>query len=240
MAAVLAAGPGAVLSHRSAAALWELLNDGRRGVDVTVGRGKARRRPGIEIHSAVLADGDLTVREGLPCTTLPRTLLDLAATADRRLLERAIGRAEELRAFDLGEIRELLARSPGQRGTRALATAIAELPEAGGTRSEAEERFLALVRRAGLPVPEVNVWIPLPEGGGYRPDFLWRDRMLIAAVDGRSHHSLRRAFEHDRRRDRRLLREGYVTVRFPARQVLEEPARAGDELRSLLGPTPSR
>lgn len=233
MAAVLAAGPGAILSHRSAAALWGLVDEGRGPVDVTV-RGTARRRPSIEIHSAALADRDLSVRDRIPCTALPRTLLDLAATVDRRVVERAIDRAEELRVFDLDEIAELLTRSRGQRGASGLAAALADHSEPIVTRSVAEARFLAIVRRWRLPKPEVNVWIPLPEGGGYRPDFLWRDRKLIVEVDGRSHHSLRRAFEHDRRRDRRLLEAGYVTVRFAARQVLEESAGVGDELRTLL------
>ncbi len=106
------------------------------------------------------------------------------------------------------------------------------------TRSEAELRFLALVRMAGLPEPEVNAWIPLPEGSGYRPDFLWRKRRLIVEVDSRSHHALRRAFEHDRRRDRRLLGAGFVTVRFPAREVLRNRADVIRELRALLSRAP--
>lgn len=234
LAAVLASGDGAVLSHASAVALWGLLPDPAAVVHVNVAGRRRRGRPGLVVHRAVLTPTEVTSHEGIPCTSRPRALVDVAATIPRHRLERAIALADERGELDLTAIRRQLARMPGHRGYAALTAALTGFEDGVVTRSVAEARFLALVRRRRLPKPEVNVWLPLPEGGGYRPDFLWRDRMLIAEVDGRSHHSLRRAFEHDRRRDRRLLREGYVTVRFPARQVLEEPARVGDELRSLL------
>lgn len=236
MAAVLAGGPGAALSHRSAAELWGLADTGAGPVDVTV-RGTARRRPGIEVHSAALADRDLSVRDRIPCTALPRTLLDLAATSDRRVVERAIDRAEELRVFDLEEVTELLTRSRGQRGARGLATALAAYAGPIVTRSEAEERFLALVNEAGLPTPEVNAWIPLPAGGGYSPDFLWRAHRLIVEVDGRAHHARRRAFEHDRERDRRLALAGFETRRYAAAEVLGNPLRVALEIERFLAPS---
>jgi hypothetical protein len=114
MAAVLAMGEDAALSHRSAAALWRPMDDRHALTDVTVPHCKARSRPGIEIHSGTtLAANDLAIHGGIPCTALPRTLLDLAASVDRRTLDRAIGRAEELRIFDLTAIQELLGRSGG-------------------------------------------------------------------------------------------------------------------------------
>lgn len=233
LAATLACGDGAVLSHGSAAALWRLLPD-PAAVHVNVAGTHRRSRPGLVLHRAELAPEDVTRREGIACTTRARALVDVASTIPRHRLERALVLAEERGEFDLVAIRDQLTRMPGQRGCAALAAALSALEGRDVTRSVAEARFLALVRRRRLPKPEVNVWIPLPEGGGYRPDFLWRDRHLIVEVDGRSHHSRRRAFEHDRRRDRRLFQAGYVTVRFAARQVLEEPTHVADELRTLL------
>ena len=175
MGALLASRGDAVLSHRSAAALWGIHDDGAT-VHVTRA-GRAFRAPrGIEAHSgSALERGDRAVREGIPCTSLPRTLIDLATQVDRRALTRAIDRAEELRVFDLHSLRATLAHERGRRGVRAVSDVLATYAGPAMTRNEVETRFLSVVSRAGLKAPEVNVWIPLPEGGGYRPDFLWRD-----------------------------------------------------------------
>jgi very-short-patch-repair endonuclease len=236
LAAVLACGEGAVLSHKSAADLWGLVADAGADVHVNVVTAGRRRRPGIALHRSTLSEEDVTTRDGIPCTTLSRTLVDVAAMLSRHRLERAISIADEQGEFDLAAVREQLDRMRGQRGSAALGAVLARFDDSQPTRSVAETRFVGLVRRARLPSPEVNAWIPLAEGGGYRPDFLWRDQRLIVEVDGRSHHSHRRAFAHDRRRDRRLLREGYATVRFPAREVIGSPAAVASELRSLLEP----
>lgn len=152
-----------MLSRRSAAALWEVAGDSSRAVDVSVRARAGRSRGGIQVHCGDrLEEADIATRDGIPCTTLARTLLDLATTADRRSLERSVRRAEELRRFDLAEVTALLKRSDGAPGTGRLAAALAEYDAAAFTRNEAEERFLALVRAAGLPSPGVNVWIPLP------------------------------------------------------------------------------
>jgi very-short-patch-repair endonuclease len=239
MAAVLAASEGAVLSHRSAAALWGLTRDHRGTVDVTVPHGRTRSRPGIEIHRGeTLIAEDVTVQDGIPCTALPRTLLDLAATVDRRTLQRTIDRAEELRLFDLTAIQRLLARSHGQRGAHRLKAALATHAGPTITRSEAEERFLAVVERHRLPRPEVNAWIPLEEGSGYSPDFLWRDANLIVEIDGRAFHARRAAFEHDRKRDRRLALAGFETRRYAASEVFETPDRVAREVAAFLARVP--
>lgn len=238
LAAVRACGGGAVLSHASAAALWDVLGDPTGTVHVNVVGAHRRPRPGVTIHRAKLESVDITSIDGIPCTTLARSLVDVAATISDHRLERTIVLAEEIRVFDLRAIHDQLERMRGHRGSAALTRAISRFEDLAGIRSLAEARFLALVRSAGLPEPEVNTWIPLPEGGGYRPDFLWRDRKLIVEVDSRTHHALRRAFEHDRRRDRRLLREGFVTVRFPAREVLRNRVEVTRELRSLLPKSP--
>jgi very-short-patch-repair endonuclease/predicted transcriptional regulator of viral defense system len=232
-AALLACGPAAVLSHGSAAALWDLSPDPARAHVNVPGRARSTRQ-GLIVHGARLDPSEVTTRDGLPCTTVARTLLDLATTVPRRRLERAIDRAEELRVFDLRELQAVVDRRRGERGTAILAAVLAEYDGPEATRYAAEARLLAIVERSRLPQPEVNAWLPLPEGGGYRPDFLWRDRRLVVEVDGRTHHARRRAFEHDRRRDRRLALAGYETRRYSAREVLRQPDRVTTELRAFL------
>lgn len=235
MAAVLACGEGAVLSHRSAAALWEIHDSAHGPVDITVPTRAGRSRPGIAAHRADALDpADVIRRSAIPCTSLARTLLDLAAILDARALKRAVGRAEELRAFDLGAIHEVLARYPGRRGTRALAAVLAAYSTPVITRSDAEERFLALLERSGLPLPNTNSWIPLEEGSGYSPDFLWREARLIVEIDGRAYHAKRQAFVDDRRRDRRLALAGFETRRYAASELVDDPDRVTAELRAFL------
>lgn len=234
MAAVLACGGAAVLSHRSAAALWDLQTFSDGPVDVTVLTRAGRSRPGIAAHRGHALDPrDVTLRGAIPCTSLPRTLLDLAAIVDRRALERALGRAEELRLFDLDQIHDVLERYPGRRGTGVLRAVLATY-STSVTRSEAEERLLALIERSGLPRPSVNAWIPLDEGGGYSPDFLWRRERLIVEIDGRTYHAKRQAFTDDRRRDRRLALAGFETRRYAASELAEDPDRVAAELRAFL------
>jgi very-short-patch-repair endonuclease/predicted transcriptional regulator of viral defense system len=235
MAAVLASGTGALLSHRSAAALWGIRPETGPRIDVTVAGSTGRAHPTIAAHSgARIASADVSRRDGIPCTSLARTLLDLAAVVDRSALARAIDRSEELRAFDLDAIEEVLDRCRRRPGTVALRAALADYAGATDLRSVAEERFLALVVDAGLPRPRANRWIPLDAGDGYRPDFLWPEQSLIVEVDGRTHHARSQAFRHDRRRDRRLALAGYETLRFDAAEVLDAPDRVARELRALL------
>jgi very-short-patch-repair endonuclease len=164
--------------------------------------------------------------------------------ADRRTLERAVDRAEELRRFDLAALHELLRRHPRRRGRRMLAAVLAEYDAPTATRSVAEERMLALIAAAGLPRPRVNAWIALDDNTGYEADFLWAERRLIFEVDGRAHHARRGAFAHDRQRDRRLALAGYETRRYAATELESRPERVVDELRRFLashaGPIPAR
>ena len=234
MAAVLACGGPAVISHRSAGALHGLVGEGS-AVDVTAPRGSHRTRPGIAVHGRTLPLEDVAIEDGVPSTTPMRTLLDLAGTVDAGTLASAIARAEELRVFDLATVQQLLARMRGQPGRAALAAGIATFDApAAAVRSGEEKRFLLAIRRARLPAPEVNVWIPLPDGDGYRPDFLWRERRLIVEVDGRRYHARRAAFEHDRQRDRRLRLLGYSTVRYAAREVARSPAAVAAEVAAFI------
>jgi very-short-patch-repair endonuclease len=224
MAAVLASGPGAVLSHQSAAALWGLRPTGRASVDVTTPR-DLRRRPGIHRHCAVLLPDEITTRNGIPITTPARTLLDLAAVLPEQAVRRAINEAEVLRLADATALHVLIARHPGHRGISKLRD-----HHPAPTRSELEARFLAFLAEAVLPRPNVNTVIE-----GVEVDFAWPNHRLIAELDGFAFHATRRAFEQDRARDRRLQAHGWRVVRITWRQLHDDPERLADELAALLG-----
>lgn len=235
LAAVLACGASAVLSHRSAAELWQLCDKSNHDVHVTVPTRAGRSRPGVRVHRATtLVDDETTIRGGIPCTSLDRTLLDLAATFDRRSLERAVDHAEALQVFDLAALAETVERHRGRRGARLLRAVIDGYAGPQLTESVAEERFLALIRSAALPQPQVNASIALADGTTYRPDFLWRGPGLIVEIDGRTYHARRRAFEHDRRRDRRLALEGLETRRYAASELTRSPERVVAEVAAFL------
>ena len=234
MAAVLACGPGAVLSHRSAAALWGIRPSARAAIDVTSPRRAGRVRAGIDVHRGTgLEPADVTRVDAIPCTTVSRTLLDLASVFDRRALERAYEQAEVLGVLDLGAVEEVLARSLGRRGTGALRAVVSAADLAGLTRSELEERFLAVCAAAGIPRPRVNAWVPL-DGGGAEVDFLWPDQRLIAETDGHRVHGTRGAFERDRRRDRRLMLAGWRVARFTWLDLVRDPDEVAETIRALL------
>ncbi len=235
MAAVLACGEGAALSHRSAAHKRGLRDSARGQVDVISPRQAGRGRRGIDAHtSATLLPRDVEVVDAIPCTTVARTLLDLAAVLPRRAVERAFDQAEVLRVLDAKEIEDVLERTNGHRGNATLRAVLDEhTPASTLTRSGLEERFLEICRRAGVPQPEVNAWIALAPTG-YEADFLWRAHGLIAEVDSERVHGTRSAFERDRRRDQRLTLAGYRVVRFPERQLVDEPASVEATVLALL------
>jgi hypothetical protein len=236
MAAVLACGRGAVLSHRSAAALWGIRPTARSAIDVTAPGRAGRRRAGIEVHAAAtLEASDVTRVDAIPCTTVPRTLLDLASVVDRRALERAYERAELLRVLDAAAVEDLLARSPRRHGLAVLRAVVQAAAPLAVTRSELEERFLCICDAAGIPRPHVNAWVPL-DGGGVEVDFLWPAQRLAVETDGHRVHGTRQAFERDRRRDRRLLLEGWRVVRFTWRQLVSDPGEIAATMRALLAP----
>jgi hypothetical protein len=195
MAAVLACGPGAVLSHRSAAALWGVRFTSRSVIDVTLGRPTRRARPGIEIHrTRTLRPRDTTRHHGVPCTTVARTLLDLAALIDRRSLERACEQAEILRLLDLHALIDVLDRAAGRRGATALRSVLATYADGGPlTRSELEERLLEACERFAIPPPRVNALVRVG-GDPIEVDFSWPGQSLIVEVDGYRTHGTRGAF----------------------------------------------
>jgi very-short-patch-repair endonuclease len=208
MAAVLACGEGAVLSHRSAAELWRMLRvrrENARIVHVTTPR-EGRHHRGIQVHrSATLGPKDSVVWLGISVTKPARTLDDLRRTFPRAVFSAALREAEFLRLpIGNGAERDL-------------------------TRSELEARFLALVRRHRLPPPEVNVRVDR-----YEVDFLWRPQQLIVEVDGWESHGTRSAFEEDRARDARLKVLGFEVLRFTWRQVASDSAAVAATIRTLL------
>jgi very-short-patch-repair endonuclease len=234
MAAVLAYGDGAVLSHRSAAALHGIRPTSRRDVDITLPSRSARPRPGIDVHrSTTLTNADVTKVDGIPCTSVARTLLDLADVVDERGVEKAIDEAEVLRVFDLREVEEVLERAGGRRGASVVRRLLADYGGPTLTREELEERFLALCRKASLPSPSVNEWITLDDGIAYKADFLWRAERVIVETDGWGSHGTRRAFENDRKRDRRLRLAGWDVIRFTWRDVERESDEVTAYLRRL-------
>jgi hypothetical protein len=228
LAAVLACGGGAVLSHASAAVLWELRAVIPAIVDVTVPSrsGRAKRR-GIRLHrSAHLDRTEIVVRDGIPVTTVARTLLDLADVLPTHALKRAIDEAEYRGRLDLTSLSAVVHNNPRRRG--GLVLALAEGPPAL-TRSQLEERFLAFCRRHDLPAPEVGAGVE-----GYEVDFLFTDARLIVETDGLAAHRTRRAMERDRIRDRRTLVAGFHTVRLTERAIRADELAVARDLRALL------
>ena len=231
MAASLACGSGAVVSHRSAAELWRMLRrrPSRGTVHVTVRSGHPRR-PGIIVHRREgLPLEETTDHDGIPVTAPARTLLDLGLTVRLRTFEQALAEALALRHTTESEIAAMVKRYEGRPGTRRLARALG----GGGprlTRSEAEERFFELVRKARLPWPAVNSVVV-----GYEVDFHWPSHELAVEIDGFAFHSSRRAFERDRVRDAELAAAGLRVVRFTWRQLMNEPLAVVARLSGALG-----
>jgi very-short-patch-repair endonuclease len=235
LADVMAYGPRALLSHRSGAGLWNVRADNRARTDVSVPGPSARSRPGIEVHRSVtLTPADATIVDGIPCTTLARTLLDLAEVVSPRSLERAIEQAEVMRLFDLRAVDEVLARANGRRGAAKLSAVLAGLEEPALTDTEVEERFLSLCRAASLPSPEVNQWLDIDDEPTIKADFLWRAQRLVIETDGWESHGTRQAFERDRRRDERLKLAGYEPLRFTRRRIVSDPGGVMKTVVQLL------
>lgn len=230
-AAILACGRGAALSHLSAAALWKLLPDQPGAVHVSVPRRAGQSRPRLVIHrSSTLTDQEVTIHQGIRVTTPQRTVIDISELLPQRRLARALDEADAAGLLGAGDIDAMLASAIGRRGQLALKQ-IATEHGLGSTltRSELEERFLALCSESGLPRPRVNIRLEDME-----VDFFWPRQGLVVETDGRRHHGTRDAFERDRARDQRLTAAGYRVVRFTYRQVLGETAVTVHMLRRLL------
>ncbi len=235
MAAVLAGGPGALLGQRCAAAAWSLRRGAPTRVDVVVPGRSRRGMPGIALHlPRSIHPEDRAVIEGIPVTSVARTLVDLAEVLQPAELERAFEEAERLRLLDLGAIEEVMGRSHGRRGLRPLRALVAELQPAPETRSELERRFVSLCRDAGLPPPALNAGVC-----GFYVDAVWHDRRLVVELDSREYHLNRAAFERDRDRDAVLQVAGYRVLRLTHRRLVREPRQVAETVRALLGEPPA-
>ncbi|HEV2727586.1 MAG TPA: DUF559 domain-containing protein [Solirubrobacterales bacterium] len=236
MAAVLASGPEAVLSHWSAAALWMIRPNSRTIIDVTCPR-KSRSWAGIRRHHKPLPADETTTEEGIPVTTVPRTIFDLAATEDAETIQNLLRESEFLELTDRLSLPDLLERYPGRRGIRKVRLALDRLREEppGRKRSALEERFDLFLRRHRLPLPRYNDQL-LIGGKRYEVDCHWPEQCQIVELDGWQGHRTRTAFREDRARDRRLRVAGYSVTRLTWRQLEDEPAAVAADLRALLEP----
>ena len=228
LAAVLASGSGAALSHRSAGALWGLV----RSSLLEVTAPGWRRRPRIKIYEAELPPDEITTHRGVPITIVPRTLLDLATVLPRIQLERAMNEAEVRRLYDSLSSPDLLERYPGRPGTPMI-RAILDQPGFRVTRSGLEERFVAFIDERRLPRPEINAW--LQAGGTWLEcDCVLRAQRLVVELDGHAFHGTRAAFDADRARDRRLHAAGWRVARITWHRLQDDAQALARDLRTIL------
>ena len=230
LAAVLACGPGAVLSHWSAGRILGLTERSR--LTVTIPHTRAGPR-GIHVQrSRMLASPDVTECDRIPVTSLARTLLDLAAVASRLELARLVDRAERLRVFDLTAVEEVLSRARGRRGARALRKAVADW-RPRDTRSELEDGFADLVDSARLAPPLLNVLVD-GERGRHEVDALWPAQRVVVELDGFAYHRTRLDRERDAERDADLELAGYRVLRLTRGDVTQRRDRTTRRLEQLI------
>jgi very-short-patch-repair endonuclease len=234
MAAVLASGSDAVLSHYSAAALWGVRPSSRSIIDVT-DPVKSRTWDGIRRHYKALPADEVTVKDGIPVTTVPRTIFDLAATEPLDVVKAMLREAEFLELHDRLSLWDLIERSPGRRGIRKVKVALEALKDEplDERKSRFEERFVPFLRRHYLSRPRFNDWILLGEKR-IQVDCLWPAQRQIVELDGWQGHKTRTAFREDRARDRRLRVAGYGVTRLTWNQLQDEPELIASDLRALL------
>jgi very-short-patch-repair endonuclease len=234
LAAVLWAGRGAALSHRDAAALHGLRPSSRSRVEVTTKRRLRAGRPGIEVHhSAVLEAQDITAVDGIPVTSVARTLVDLAGVVPKDHLAKAVREAEHLRVLDMTAIRGAMNRTRTRRGPgHAALKAILEEHRRWGTqltRSVLEDRFIALCDRHGLPRPRTNFHI-----GAHEVDACWPAHRLAVELDGWERHKDRHAFQRDRTKANDLMHAGWRVLRFTHDDIVRRQAAAAAQIEHFL------
>lgn len=240
-AAVLACGEGAVASHRSAAALLGLLDEGPMVIDVIAGRSRGRKIDGIKRHRVrpPRLDEEGTV-DGIPCTSPARTFVDLAGTVGTRTLRSCFERAAKRGELDVAVIEASL--DPRRRGAKALRALLDEWRKAAPIarkrrlKSPLEAKVLPLVLRQGLPAPLTNAPVQLAKAR-IEVDFLWPDHRFVLEADSRDFHGTDVAFERDRWRDRELLRVGYATLRVTSLQAETEPEAVASTVVAQLAPS---
>jgi very-short-patch-repair endonuclease/predicted transcriptional regulator of viral defense system len=235
MAAVLACGPDAVLSHRSAAALWGFIEPSDGPVHVTAGNRRGRAPEGIAAHrNASLGPGDRTVLHNVPCTSVPRLMLDLAAELSIGELKGAVAQAEVKKRLRHPLVREQIRRHRGRRGVAILRVVLDGIhPDTKRTRSELEVLFLAMCTTARIPRPEVNTKLRVA-GRRLEVDFLWRQAGLIVEADSRRFHDTYSAFVTDREREQKLQLAGWRVSHCTWEQVERNPRALGQTISALI------
>ncbi|HUB99165.1 MAG TPA: type IV toxin-antitoxin system AbiEi family antitoxin domain-containing protein [Solirubrobacterales bacterium] len=230
LAAVLACGPDALLSHYSAAWLWSLTRHTQPvPIHVTSPVQRRKRQP-LRLHRARnLTAEDRALENGIPVTSVPRTLLDMAALVKPDWLGRMLERAEELELLELGPVESVIARNRGHRGSSRLRRAIVNYRPPAFTRSDAEKLLLGMLADAGLPRPATG-WNEC----GHELDFYWPDFRFAVELDFFETHGTREAFERDPLRDEDLALAGIETRRVTGRRLEREPAQVVERLGLLL------
>jgi hypothetical protein len=233
MAAVLASGPGAVLSHRSATALWGIWGSGAGEVHVTVPR-KSRSQRSIRRHFGALPFDEVTIHDGIPTTSAARAVLDLAADKGEAAAESALRELEYLGIYGPVSLPALLERHPRHRGTAMVRRCLErlEVDPGGRVRSPLEELFLPFLDAHQIPRPRLNHWLTLDDDR-FQVDCYWPDARLIGELDDFKSHGTRRGFHRDRRRDRRLLAARYRIIRITEAQLRSEPAALAIDLLTV-------
>ena len=223
--ALLACGPGAVLSHGSAATLWGVFRRWDSPFEVTTP--SARRRPGIRVHRAALTRADITTHLGVRVTSPARTLLDIAPRVTEKTRARAVNELRTSRYLHLEELGELLERCPRHPGTRRLLPFVETADNA--TRSKFERDFLAFAERFGLPRPQVNVTV-----AGREADVYFPEERVIVELDGYEFHSSKERFRSDRKNDADALTLDIVTVRVTTDRLEGTPEEEAERLHLIL------
>lgn len=229
MAAVLACGSGAVLSHTAAGALWAITSHAPRAVEVSVPAASSRRCLGVVVHRRRLAATDITRCHAIPVTIPVQTLIDLAGRMGRDEVEAAVNEADKRGLVDPERLREALGGRAGQTGVAAL-RAILDRRTFTLTDTVLERRFLPLARRAGLPRPETQRWV-----NGFRVDFYWPELGLVVETDGLRYHRTPMQQAKDRVRDQMHTAAGLTPLRFTRAQVAFEPAHVQRTLAAVGG-----
>ncbi len=232
-AAILACGPGAVLSHRSAARAWGIYPYEPERIEVSRPAAGGTKHGSIVLHQARLLEDELSDVRGIPVTSLFRTVFDLAAVVSKREVERAFHETEVRQLTDRVSLPQLLTRHPGRRGAGTVREILAGGEPAGFTQNDFEEMFVAFLDANDLPRPRFNATLPI-RGRLLRPDCMWPAERLIAELDGRAVHGTERAFENDRRRDRILLVDGWRSTHITWLQLRDEPGAIAADLWELL------
>lgn len=229
LAAVFACGPGALLSHYSAAWLWSLLSTQPIPLHVTTPIPRKHRRLVVIHHSRTLTEEDRGMEEEIPVTSIPRTLLDLAPLVRFSQLRRALKRSEELKLFDLPAVLSVLDRNKGHRGNKPLRRALALYEPPRFTRSQTEDYFVVLVESAGLPRPATN-WVET----GHEIDVYWPELRFGVEIDTFATHGTHQSFEDDRVRREDLKLAGIEMTQVTDKRLEREPERVIDRVARLL------